>query len=224
MAVIDVGIRDDMDQLPRLQTGHLGHHVKQHRVLHHIPAVGSEHILRSLVQDPVQGVPADIECHGVGAGVQGHLAQVVVVVQAGEDPAGGGVVLQIPQHLVHLVHVPLGIVVLHPQLIAVCLSDGARLIRPGVPDMAVQVMDIVGLLLPDPQQLVHRGSQILLPHGDDRELLPQVIAVDYPKELHRVGGCPILPAGPDLPVRVPDAPAQDRSAILNKNLIGITHL
>ena len=146
-----------------------------------------------------------------------------MVVQAGEDPAGGGVVLQIPQHLVHLVHVPLGIVVLHPQLIAVCLSDGARLIRPGVPDMAVQVMDIVGLLLPDPQQLVHRGSQILLPHGDDRELLPQVIAVDYPKELHRVGGRPILPAGPDLPVRVPDAPAQDRSAILNKNLIGITH-
>ena len=148
----------------------------------------------------------------------------MVIIQAGEDAAGGGVVLQIPQHLVHLVHVPLGIVVLHPQLIAVRLADGARLIRPGIPDVAVQVMDIVGLLLPDPQQLIHRRFQILLPHGDDRELLPQVIAVDHPTELHRVGGRAILPAGPDLPVRVPDAPAQDRSAILNKNLIGITHL
>ena len=49
MAVIDVGIGDDVDQLPRHQTADLGQHVDQHRILHHVPVVGSQHILAALV-------------------------------------------------------------------------------------------------------------------------------------------------------------------------------
>ena len=47
VAVVDVGVGDDVDQLARLQAGDLGKHVDQHRVLHHVPAVGGEHVLAS---------------------------------------------------------------------------------------------------------------------------------------------------------------------------------
>ena len=93
MPVIDVGVGNDVDQLPRLQAGDLGEHVDQGGVLHHIPAVGGEHVLGALVEHGIEGPAADIEGHRPGAGVEGHLAQVVVVVEAGEDAPGGRVVL-----------------------------------------------------------------------------------------------------------------------------------
>ena len=74
----------------------------------------------------------------------------MVVIQVGEDAAGAGIVLEVPEHLIHLVHIPLGIVVLHAQLVTVGLADGAVLIGPGIPDVAAELMDVVGLLLPDP--------------------------------------------------------------------------
>ena len=69
MAVIDVGIGDDMDQFAGLQTRHLRHHMHQYGVLHHIPVVGGQHILTALVQNGVEDVAGDVEGHGVGAGV-----------------------------------------------------------------------------------------------------------------------------------------------------------
>ena len=59
------------------------------------------------------------------------------------------------EHPVHLIHVAFFIMALHADLVAVGLSDGARLIRPLVPDMAVQIMDIIGLFLINPQNLIH---------------------------------------------------------------------
>ena len=72
---------------------------------------------------------------------------------------------------VHLVKIPLLIVVLDAQLVTVGLADGAVLIRPGIPDVAVQVMDVVGLLLPYPQQLVNRLLKSGPSKGNDREFL-----------------------------------------------------
>ena len=134
--------------------------------------VGGQHILTALVEDGVEGVAGDIEGHGVGAGIQRHLVEILKVVDIGEDAAAGGVVLQIVQHPVHLIHLPLGVLVLHRQLIAVGLADGAVLVRPAVPDVAPQVVDVVGLLLPDPQQLVDAGLEIGAAHGEDGKLLP----------------------------------------------------
>ena len=42
------------------------------------------------------------------------------------------------------------ILMLHAQLIAVSLTNGAVLIRPGIPDVAVEIVNIVGFFLPDP--------------------------------------------------------------------------
>ena len=55
--------------------------------------------------------------------------QVLKIVNIREDAAAGRVVLQVVQHPVHLGHLPLGILMLHRQLIAVGLADGAVLIR-----------------------------------------------------------------------------------------------
>ena len=224
MAVVDVSVGDDVDQLAGLQTGHPGHHVNQGGVLHHVPAVGGEHILAALVEDGVEGSAADIEGHGVGAGIEGHLVEVVVVVEVGHNTPGGRVVFEIVQHPIHLVEHPLDILVLDPQLIAVGLADGAALVGPGVPDMAVQVVDVVGFLLPDPQQLVHRALEGHFPDGLDGELLPQVVAVDDTEFLHGVGGGAVLPPGAHLLIGVPHPMGQNILTILNKQFICVAQL
>ena len=127
------------------------------------------------------------------------------------------------QHPVHLVHVALGIVVLHAQLIAVGLADGAVFIRPLVPDVGTQVPDVVGLLLPDPQQFVHGGFPIGPAQGQDGKLLLQIVAVDDAEFLYGVGGRSILPAGTDFQLRVPYAVGQDLPAVFYKNLISAAH-
>ena len=93
MAVVNMGVGDDMDQLSGHQAADLGEHVDQHRVLHHVPVVGGQHILAALVQDGVEHVAGDIERHGVGAGIEVHFVQILKIVDVGEDPPGGGVVL-----------------------------------------------------------------------------------------------------------------------------------
>ena len=132
-----MAVGNHMNQLSRLQAGDLGHHVNQHRVLAHVPVVGRQHILGPLVQNGVEGVAGHVEGHGVGAGVQVHLVQILKIIEVRENAPGGGVVLQIIQHPVHLVKLPLGIGVLLPQLIAVGLADGTGAICPGVPDVTV---------------------------------------------------------------------------------------
>ena len=82
--------------------------------------------------------------------------------------------------------------------------------------MAVQVVDVVGLLLPDPQQLVHRTLEGHFPDGLDGKLLPQVVAVDDTKFLHGVGGGTVLPPGTHLLVGVPHPMGQNILTILNK--------
>ena len=149
--------------------------------------------------------------------------EVLEVVDVGHDPPGGRVVPQIVEHPIHLVHVPLGVVVLHPQLVAVGLADGAVRVRPLVPDAGVQVVDVVGLLLPDPEQLLHRRLPIGPAEGEEGELLSQVIAVHQAEGLYRMGGTAVLPPGADLPVRVPDAVGENFPAVLHKQQVGTTH-
>ena len=47
------------------------------------------------------------------------------------------------------------VLMFHAKLIPICLTDRTTLICPAVPDMAVKIMDIVGFLLPDPEDLIH---------------------------------------------------------------------
>ena len=112
---------------------------------------------------------------------------------------------------------------LHRQLIAVGLADGAVFIRPAVPDVAPQVVDVVGLLLPDPQQLVDAGLEKGAAHGEDGKLLPQIVAVDDAELLHGVGGRAVLPMGAHLLVGVPHPVLQDVAAIFLEDLVCTAH-
>ena len=149
--------------------------------------------------------------------------EIVVVVEACEDAPGGGVVPEIIEHPVHLIEPALPIPVLHPQLVAVGLADGAGLVGPRVPDVRVQVPDVAGLLLPDPQKLVHRAPEGHFADGLDGELPPEIVAVNEAESLYGVGALPILPAGADGQSRVPGAVGEDLLAVLDEYLVGVTH-
>ena len=131
--------------------------------------------------------------------------------------------LQVPEHLVHLIHVPLGIVVLDPQLIAVGLADGAVFIRPGIPDAGPQIVDVVAFCLPDPEQLIDGGLPVSPPQRQDREFFREIVAVYNPELLDRMGGSPILPARANLTVGVPNAVVENITTVLNKDFVCSAH-
>ena len=149
--------------------------------------------------------------------------QILKVIDIGHDAAAGGVVLQVVQHPIHLIELPLRIPVLHRQLIAVGLADRAGIVSPAVPDVAPEIVDVVGFLLPDPQQLVDAGLEIGAAQGENGELLPQVVAVDDAEFFHRVGGRTVLPVGAHLQLRVPYAVGQNIPAVLDKAFVCIAH-
>ena len=109
------------------------------------------------------------------------------------DPPAVRVVLQVVDHPVHLVHHALFVLVLHLHLVSVGFSDGTVGIRPTVPDVAVQVMDIAGLLLPDPQHFIGTAFDPGAPKRQCRKFPGQVVTVHHPEPLHRIGGGFVLP-------------------------------
>ena len=150
--------------------------------------------------------------------------QILERVDIRQDAAGGGVVLQVIEHAVHLVEFALGILVLYAELIAVGLADRAGLVGPLIPDMAAQVVDVVRLLLPDPQQLVHGGLPIGAPQRQQRKLLGQVVAVDDAELLDRVRrSAVVLPVGAHGPVGIPDAVFQYVAAVADEYLVCVAH-
>ena len=58
--------------------------------------------------------------------------------------------LEVVQHAVHLIEVALGVMALLANLVAVGLADRAGLVSPLIPNMTVEVMHVIGLLLIDP--------------------------------------------------------------------------
>ena len=111
----------------------------------------------------------------------------------------------------------------YAQLIAVGLADAAVLICPGIPDVAVQVVDIVRLLLPDPEDLISGGLPRSAAKRHHWKLPAQIIAVHHTELLDRVGRCSVLPVRANGEVGVPGSVLQNVFAVFYKNLIGITH-
>ena len=92
-----------------------------------------------------------------------------------------------------------------------------------VPDVGVEVADVVGLFLPDPEDLVHRRLEVGLAQGDDGELLRKVVAVDHAEFLDGVRGRAVRPAGTDGESGVPHAVVYDVAAGRDEDLVCFAH-
>ena len=85
--------------------------------------------------------------------------QILMNINIRHNPPAEGIIFQIVDNSVHLIHHAFFILMPDSQLIAIGFSYGTVLVRPFIPYMAVQVMDIIGFLLPYPENLVRRGFQ-----------------------------------------------------------------
>ena len=150
--------------------------------------------------------------------------QVFKIVDVRQNPAGGGVVLQIVDHPVNLVEHAFLVLVPDAQLVAVGLADGAVLSHPFVPDMAAQVCDAVRLFLPDPQQLVHGAFPVGAPQGHDGKFLGQVVAVHHAEFFNGMRRCSVLPVGANLQIFVGKAVFQNVPARFLIQLVSIAHV
>ena len=175
MPVIDMGIRDHMHELAHLHITHLGKHMKQYGILAYIPVICRQHVIGALVQDSVKRQPVappllgHIKRHTVGAGIQIHLMEILMHVDIRHNPPAVRIMLQIVDHPVYLIEHPLFILVLYSHLIAIGFSDRA-FIRPAVPNVALQIVNIIGLFLPDPQQFIRTAFDSSPAKRQGREL------------------------------------------------------
>ena len=171
-----MGIRDHMHELAHLHIAHLGKHMKQYGILAYIPVICRQHVIRALVKNSVKRQPVaslllgHIKRHTVGAGIQIHLMEILMHVDIRHNPPAVRIMLQIVDHPVYLIKHPLFILVLYSHLIAIGFSDQAVFIRPAVPNVAVQFVNIIGLLLPDPQQFIRTAFNSGPAKGQGREL------------------------------------------------------
>ena len=203
-AVINVGVGDHMDQLTGTHITDLSQHMDQDRVLDHIPVIGGQHVLGPLIEDRVQRqliislFLGDVEGHTVGAGIKAHFMQILMDINIGHDTPAEGIVLQVIDDPVHLIHHPFLILMLYAQLVTVGFADGAVLVGPLIPDMAVQIMDVIGLLLPDPENFIGTALQGGPAQGQQGEFLLQIITVADAEFLNGIGRRSVGPVGTDL--------------------------
>ena len=133
------------------------------------------------------------------------------------------IVLQVVDHTVCLVHHTFFILMLYAHLIAVSLAYRSGFISPGIPDMAVEIMNIIRLLLPYPEHFLRSRLKCSLPYGNDRKFLRKVIAVHNPKPLYGICGSPVFPVRADFFAFRTGAVFQNIPAHILKHIICHAH-
>ena len=146
-----------------------------------------------------------------------------MVVNIGQNPSALGVVLKVIENPVNLVKLPFLVLVLHAQLVAVGLAYGSVLIRPAVPHVGSQLTYSVGLLLPNPEQLVNCALEEGLPDSDYGKLIPEVVSVHNTELLDCVSRCSVFPMRAHLKVSVRETVCEDVLDVLYKNAVCFTH-
>ena len=170
MAVIDVRVAYYVYEFTDFEIAHLREHMQQDRILHDVPVVCGEGVLTALIENAVEFVAGDVESHRIGARVEMHLVQILKVVDVGEDASGLRIVFEVKKHSVHLVEFALGIYALFAELIAVRFAYRACFVRPAVPDVRVEVVHVVALFLPNPENFVYCGLERRATQRDDGKL------------------------------------------------------
>ena len=152
-----------------------------------------------------------------------HFMQILMYINIRHNTAAERIILQIINHPVHLIHHTFLILVLHAELIAICLSNRTGLIRPFIPHRTIQIMNIIRLPLPNPKHLFCTSLNRGLTQRNGRELLRQIITIDDTKLLNRIGTCPIFPMWTYLLSFCAGAILQNILTHIYKNLICQAH-
>ena len=229
MTIIDMGVGDHVQQITGNHIDRLRDHHQQNGVLAHVPVVRGQNVLAALVENHVERRLVVLRTlrhvigHAIGARIKVHLGQIAKHVRIGHNAATIRRVLKVVQHTVHLVEVALGVMALLTNLIAVGFTDGTGLIGPLIPDMAVEIMHVIGLLLIDPQNLVHGRLKRRTTQGERGELLAQIIARRDTKVFNGIGRGAVLPHRTDLLALGGGAMVQDIAAHGYKLLISFAH-
>ena len=224
-----MGVGDHMQQLAGNHIDRLRDHHQQNGVLAHVPVVRGQNVLAALVENHIEcrlivlRALRDVIGHAVRARVQVHLGQVAKHIGVRHNAAAVRRVLKVVQHTVHLVEIALGIVALLANLVPVGLADRAGLVSPLIPNMAVEVMHVIGLLLIYPQDLVHGRFEGRAAQGERRELLAQVVARRNAKVFNGIGRGAVLPHRTDLLALGGGAMVQNVAAHGYKLLISLAH-
>ena len=81
----------------------------------------------------------------------------------------------------------------HTQLIAISFSNRAILVSPAIPDVTVKIMNIIGFLLPDPEDLIHGAFQRSFTKSKCREFLAQIVTVHNSETFNGISRGTIFP-------------------------------
>ena len=146
-----------------------------------------------------------------------------MVVDIGHNAARCGIVFKVKQHSVHLIHIALGVAMLHAELVAVSLADRACFVCPGVPHMGSQLVNIVAFFLPYPQKLVDSRFPEGAADRENGKLLGKVIAVYDAELFDRVRALAVVPFRADIQIGVPNAVFKYILAVCDKNFISSAH-
>ena len=150
--------------------------------------------------------------------------KILVYINIRHDTTAVRIVLQIIDHTIHLIHHPFFVLMFHLHLITIGFSDRTILISPAVPDMTVQIINIIRLLLPDPEHLIHTALDPGSSKSQCREFLRQVIAVDHSEFLNGICRCSVLPSRADFLTLCACSILYNVSAHINKYFICVTQL
>ena len=149
-------ICNHMYQFPDFHITHLCQHMKKHCILTYIPVIRSEYIIGSLIEHSIQRKLLmsfffrNIKCHTVRTRVQVHLMKILMYINIRHDPSAVRIILQIIDHTVYLIEHSLLVLMFYGHLVSIGFSNRSIFICPAVPDMTVQIMNVVRFLLPYP--------------------------------------------------------------------------
>ena len=121
------------------------------------------------------------------------------------------------ENSIHLVALGVAVAGLLADLVAVGLTNAAGFVRPGVPDVGIQVMDVIGALLVDPEDLIQSGLPVDGAELQNGQLaIPEVIVLGDTEDLAGMGGFAVLPLGPDVQPLITEGRRQDVFAELHE--------
>ena len=223
VAVVDMRVAYDVYEFADFESAHLRKHMQEYRVLHDVPVVCRKRILTALIEYSVEFVARDVERHRIRAGVEVHFVQILEVVDVGKNASRLRIVFEVVKHPVYLVEFALGIYAFDAELVAVCLADRTRFVSPTVPNMRIEVVDIVALFLPNPQNFVYCGFESGASKRDNGEFFGKVVSVDDTKLFYGVRRRSVEPFGADVETFVAYAFVKNLSASIDKYFISNAH-